>query len=548
MRFPFTPILIVALALPTAAPPAFALTAQDARTQSFKLLSEGMRLYKEGKFHEATEAFQRVVHINLNSFLAYYYLGICLIAERRYGESIEPLKTALDLQPDYMQAHMALGDACLKQGDAGEARAEYLRVLDLQPNFAAAYDGLGRLFESTGQDEMAETQYRKALEINMAYADPYTHLGDLFLRRNRLDEAAALFLKAISVKPDFAAAYTRLGLAYARLNRHDDAIAAARKSQALAPQDPEPCVALARIDLSLSSFRRAEADLQQALALDHDHPGAHLLLADLKRAEESFAAAQEVLEGLHERGIEDAQMRRAVAEALKSVKAASARYATLKAAADRTPPEPKDLIALARFLASQGAHQRSADLLERAAAAIMGDPATAISGDPAGAAGPEPILLEAAGELCAARLFARAGAIYQQILDRAGTDADTRAAARFNLGVARAGLGLDEAAAEAFASFLSEHPGDGPALLYLGNASFRLGRKEDARAAYRAFLETAGAGSETAQVERILKTIDGGRVTGSTATTPPGQTPLPRPPGSAAVSQEPKSAEQGGEP
>jgi tetratricopeptide (TPR) repeat protein len=545
MRIPVTPILILALALPAIAPPAFALTAQDARTQSFKLLSEGMRLYKEGKFHEATEAFQRVVHINLNSFLAYYYLGICLIAERRYGESIEPLKTALDLQPDYMQAHMALGDACLKQGDAGEARAEYLRVLDLQPNFAAAYDGLGRLFESTGQDEMAETQYRKALEINVAYADPYTHLGDLFLRRNRLDEAAALFLKAISVKPDFAAAYTRLGLAYARLNRHDDAIAAARKSQALAPQDPEPYVALARIDLSLSSFRRAEADLQQALALDHDHPGAHLLLAELKRAEESFAAAQEVLEGLHERGIEDAQMRRAVAEALKSVKAASARYTALKAAADRTPPDPRDLIALARFLAAQGAHQRAADLLERAAA-IGGDPgpvpalgpvpaggpSAVIAGDSTRAAAPEPILLEAAGELCAARLFARAGTIYQQILDRAGTDADTHAAARFNLGVARAGLGLDEAAAEAFTSFLSEHPGDGPALLYLGNASFRLGRKEDARAAYKAFLETAGAGPETTQVERILKTIDAGRAAGSPA----------------AASPQPKGAEQGGEP
>src|SRR6266446_8780121 len=125
MRFPFTPILIVALALPTAAPPAFALTAQDARTQSFKRLSEGMRLYKEGKFHEATEAFQRVVHINLNSFLAYYYLGICLIAERRYGESIEPLKTALDLQPDYVHSPLSLGDALPQQPPGGEAPSQY---------------------------------------------------------------------------------------------------------------------------------------------------------------------------------------------------------------------------------------------------------------------------------------------------------------------------------------------------------------------------------------------------------------------------------------
>src|SRR3989442_12623170 len=87
----------------------YAISAADARTQSFKLQSDGMRLYKEGKYKDATEAFQQVVNLNLNSFLAFYYLGICLNADRRYGEAIEPLKIALDLQPDSVQAHLALG-------------------------------------------------------------------------------------------------------------------------------------------------------------------------------------------------------------------------------------------------------------------------------------------------------------------------------------------------------------------------------------------------------------------------------------------------------
>ena len=41
---------------------------------------------------DAIEAFQQVVNINLNSFMAYYYLGLSLSADRRYGEAIEPLK------------------------------------------------------------------------------------------------------------------------------------------------------------------------------------------------------------------------------------------------------------------------------------------------------------------------------------------------------------------------------------------------------------------------------------------------------------------------
>ncbi len=80
-----------------AASPVLAIPAGDARTQSFKLQSDGMRLYKEGNYRAATEAFQQVVSIHLNSFLAYYYLGASLIAERRYAEAIDPLKVALEL-------------------------------------------------------------------------------------------------------------------------------------------------------------------------------------------------------------------------------------------------------------------------------------------------------------------------------------------------------------------------------------------------------------------------------------------------------------------
>jgi len=494
----------VAFACVAALPPslAFALTASEARTHSFKLQTEGMRLYKEGKIKDAIDAFQQVVNINLNSFLSYYYLGICLNADRRYGEAIDPLKIALDLQPDYIQAHIALADAYLKQGDAAEARAEYLRALDLQPNFAPAYDGLGRLLESTGKDDEAEAQYRKALEINLAFADSYTHLGDLYLRRGRLDDAIDLFLKAISVKPDFSSAYTRLGIAYAGKHLYDDAIAATLKSRALAPQDPEPYVALARIDLDLESDRRAEAAIQAALALDHNHPGAHLILSDLKRQQEDFDAAREVLEDLYERGIEDAQMRKAVGDALKKVKEDAARHAALKQEAEREPADPRALVALARFLAARGAHRRAADLLERAAAAKS--PAD----DPALPAAR--IRFEAGVELIAGRRFPRAIDLFADLAGAPpeATDGDLRDAALFNLGVARAALGLDEDAAAAFTSYLGGHPDDARAILYQGNAYLRLGRKSEARASYAAFLEKAGPAPEVPQVRRLLKSLD----------------------------------------
>src|SRR5215831_5257159 len=89
----FAALAAVALLAP---PPARALTAADARQQSFKLQAEGMRLYREGKYPEAIEVLQRVCNIHLNSFMAWYYLGAALSAERRYSDAIEPLKVSLD--------------------------------------------------------------------------------------------------------------------------------------------------------------------------------------------------------------------------------------------------------------------------------------------------------------------------------------------------------------------------------------------------------------------------------------------------------------------
>ena len=513
MRPWIPPALCLACVVVTASP-ARAVSAPEARTQSFKLQSEGMRLYKEGKFKDATLAFQQVVNLNLNSFLAFYYLGICLNADRRYGEAIEPLKIALDLQPDYVQAHLALGDAYLKQGDTGEARAEYLRALELQANYAAAFDGLGRLLETTGQDDQAEEQYRKSLEINVAFADAYTHLGDLYLRKDRPEDAIQLFLKAISVKPDFSGAYARLGVAYGKVKQYDDAIAAIRKAQILTPEDPEPYASLARIYLELQSFRRSEAQIQAALALDHDHPGAHLLLSDLKRAQEDFGAAVEVLEGLYERGITDALMRRAVGDALKRARLEAKRYNALKAEADRAPASPSALTALSRFLSAQGAHRRAAEILLRVAVLVETIPPSALTAmgpTPAG----EPLAtppsaprarFEAGVELLAARVYPQAVDLFEN-LAAAPPDADLRSAALFNLGVARASLRLDEQAIQAFTSYLAGPNADARAYLYLGNACLRLGRGDEARAAYSSFMEHAAPGPESVRVKRILETI-----------------------------------------
>jgi tetratricopeptide (TPR) repeat protein len=517
VRLALRAALLLALLSPAAASRVGAITAADARTKSFKLQADGMRFYNEKKYREAIEALQQAVNIHLNSFMAWYYLGSSLAAERRYGEAVEPIKIALDLQPDYVQAHLALGDTYLKLGETDEARACYLRAIDLQANYAPAHDGMGRMLESLGRDDEAEASYRKALEINVAFADAYTHLGELYLRQGRLQDATALFLKAISIKPDFSQAYTRLGVALSRQDRFDDAMAAARKSMQLAPRDPEPLVALARIDLEMQSLRRTRQALDSALAIDPDFVFAHLFLSDLARAEGDPARAVTVLETRLQRPIDDPRQKRVVLDALKRDRTEVKKLAVLQIAVAAAPTDPQALAALARFHAGMNAHAMAADLLRAAA-------------EHAGTEDAAPLLYEAGVELTVARRWPEAIAVFQSLATPiADPPADSTPAsgpppvaaaslaadALFNLGVAQAGAGLDDAAARTFRACLDARPDDLQAQLYLGNALFRLGRRDEARVAYGAWLERSGGAPEAERVRRLIQGPDAAP-TGST--------------------------------
>jgi len=516
VRLAVAAVLAAALLAPA---PAGAITAGDARTQSFRLQAEGMKLYRDGKYPEAIEVLQRVTNIHLNSFMAWYYLGAALSAERRYADAIEPLKIALDLQPDHMQAHMALGDALLKLGEVDECRAAYLRALDLQPNFAPAHDGLGRLQESMGHDPEAEAEYRKALELNVAFADAYTHLGELFLRQNRLNEATDLFGKAIAMKPDFSEAYVRLGVALSRLGRFDDAIAAARKSASLAPRDPEPILALAKIDLEMQSFKRANAGVDDAMRIDPEFVYAHVMRADLARAEGNLPFAVEILEKRLERPIDDPRWKRALQERLKQARADVKTLAALEGAAAQAesvqPFDPAAAVSLARFWSAQRNHLKAASILQETAARVPG--ATEAS---------DPLRFEAGLEQLAARRFAEAITTFESLaFDPAGP---LQEEARFNLGVAQAGAGLDEDAAATFRDCAAKDEADPTARLYLGNALLRLGRPAEAREAYSAYLARADKGREADQVRRLVQTISTAPAPGTPAA---GAPPPPARPG-----------------
>ena len=161
----------------------------EVRTESFRLLNEGVAAYNRGEYKEAAEKLGASASMALNSYRAYYYLGLALIGDRRAAEAVDALTVALDLDPSQLLAHVAMGDAQLKRGDSAEASAAYYRALKLRSEYAAALDGIARTYEAQEDDEKALAFYRRAIASNKGYAESYVHLGDLLLRQGRLADA-----------------------------------------------------------------------------------------------------------------------------------------------------------------------------------------------------------------------------------------------------------------------------------------------------------------------------------------------------------------------
>jgi tetratricopeptide (TPR) repeat protein len=488
-RAPRIPAAVLAALL--VVPPALAGKASDVRTESFRLVNEGVAAVNRGEYDAAVGPLRRASSMALNSFRAHFYLGVALVGARRYAEAVEPLRIALDLDPKHLQAHVVLGDAYLRQGDVREAMASYTRSLQLRAEFPQGLDGLGRAYEALAQDDRAQEHYERAILSNRAYADAYTHLGDLLLRKGRYDEAIQLLREAITVRPDYGPGFTRLALAYSQIGLDNEAVATVNRAIEIEPAVPEHRAALGSILLRMDRLDVSEVAFLAALDRDSGLPEARRGLAEISRRRGDYAKAKEQLEAILADPRIDARTRRESEELRDALERERERFAALErdaaSAGDGARRE------LASLYAGRGEW-------EAAAAQLVG------IAEPTGSD---------REHLAFARLrqgrFREAATMYAEL-----PRPDGRGDLDLNRGVALARLGDAEGAAEAFAAALGAEPGLTSARAYRANALLRLGRVAEAIDEYKAFLEADPSGEEGQRVRRVLE-----RIAPGTAAPPP---------------------------
>ena len=463
-----------------AAAPAFAGRANDVRKEAFLLLNEGVAAYEKGDYKTAIAALEKSSNEALNSFRAYYFLGLAYTGDRRYADAVDAIKIALDLDPSHIQANVALGDAWLLQGNLDDASPAYYRALKLRPEYPAALDGLARIAEAQADDDKAIAFYQRALASDKGFAPAYMHLGDLDLRQGNLDDAVKLLRQAVTVRPDFAEAMNRLAVAYARLGFGNEAVATIRKAMELEPKNADHPATLGEVLLRMGAVGTAKDAFDQSLALDPGQPRAHAGLAELARRRGDFGGALAQLDLALADPRVDRRTKDELTKRRAEIGAEGERDAALERKVADQSATPDDRRALAALLADRNDWGRAADVFAGAA--------------PAGADRERLAYYD-----FRAGRFRDAYAIYAD-LARAGGRADLDV----NAGAALARLGDDAKAVEAFNRALAIDPEQARARMYLGNALLRLGRGKEAADAYEAFLKSHPDGQAAEQVRRVL--------------------------------------------
>ncbi len=263
-------------------------------------------------------------------------------------QALEHYRGALEVVPDQEDALVGLARALERLGRSREAAESWQSALELLrgPDRAPALVARARLLDELGEREAAGHLYRSAFEEDPSHREAVDALAERATAEERWDELASLQER-------------RFDLASGAIKRAAIALDAGR-------------LHLDRLE-DLAEARRW---FSRALELFPEDPSLHLAMAELERRGGHAEARARHLERALELTDDDAQPELIDEVAQLNLEQGDPASAAdhYRRALDQAPEDERLLESLAQSLAAAGRDAELAEVLERRAAALEGDP------------------------------------------------------------------------------------------------------------------------------------------------------------------------------
>jgi len=234
-----------------------------------------------GKPQDAEREVLEVLKENPRSSEGLVLSGRMALARRNGKDAVQAFRTVLHDQPELATVQFLLGQAYMLTGETNLARESFERAVALYPGEVDARRSLAALDSQSGRHRQARTRLEELLRQRPNDVIALDMLMSLDLLTGNWEEGARTLGKLRAAAGDSYATYMGEGRLYEARQLLNEAGSAYERAASLAPNEPEPLLALVKLDLTRGQRERARARLETLLAARPDHPFAHGLLGEV---------------------------------------------------------------------------------------------------------------------------------------------------------------------------------------------------------------------------------------------------------------------------
>jgi tetratricopeptide (TPR) repeat protein len=232
--------------------------------------SLGVLLEKEGKFAQASHAYQQALKIHPAHLQSAINLSNLYLRLDRHREAQVLVSAAVRAAPRDLGLRNQLAAVLLasRQYDKAAEQAKGVLLVDERNVQSMIY--LAQAYYHWGKYELAERILLKAKEIDDTNAIIHNRLGFVYLKMDDMSAAIASFKKATELDSNLPEAYNNLGALYNQARDYATATEVLRKAVALAPRFFEAYLNLGNALRGGKNFKDAEEAYRRALQVKPD--------------------------------------------------------------------------------------------------------------------------------------------------------------------------------------------------------------------------------------------------------------------------------------
>ncbi len=232
-----------------------------------KMIDRAASLYRSSDYHEAINAFNKILIKDTDNIESLVYLGSCYQEINNLEKGIDIFSHALTIDAKNSSIVYKLSRCYFLKGDFDKAEDGFKKVIELERNNNLAMFHLGLIAHFRGNIQEALEWFQRGLEIDERDVDCRNNLANCLLEMNRLKEAIEEFKKVIQLDSSYGDAYNGLGIVYYQLDNTTQAIKWLKEAAKYLPQEAEIYFNLATILESDRKYDEALRNYQKFLQL-----------------------------------------------------------------------------------------------------------------------------------------------------------------------------------------------------------------------------------------------------------------------------------------